>query len=416
MTLSGYRALPEYRTEPRQIAVLGASGSIGVQALDIIASSEGYLKACLLAVYSNTQKLVQLACCHFPERVVIIDRNADTAPLSKLPTKTKVYWGMEGLYQALIDQEYDIVLSGIVGSGGLSSLRQVLEMGKTVALANKESLVMAGEQITELLQRSNGQIIPVDSEHSAIFQCLRASSFRQSGNIDSCSCCRISEQKNQAIARLVLTASGGPFRHYTEDQIRQVTVEDALRHPTWKMGPKITIDSATLMNKAFEMIEAHWLFGVESEKIMVVIHPQSLIHSMVEYIDGAVIAQLSPPDMRLPIQLALTFPDRFTGPAHRFDWTEYRQMEFQQADEERYPALAIGREIIEKGGTTGVVVNAVDEMAVNAFLNGKITLDRIVKACRTILDNHYYEAHPTFERITAVDRWARQETEKWIFS
>lgn len=272
---------------------------------------------------------------------------------------------------------------------------------------------MSGELATELVRDRGGRLIPVDSEHSAIYQCLYGRNPDFAGlpfekrNSDP-------SDISKDVARLILTASGGPFREYSKEDLKKATVQEALCHPTWNMGRKITVDSATLMNKAFEMIEAHWLFGLPAEKIQVMIHPQSLIHSMVEFIDGAVLAQIGPPDMRLPIQLALTAPDRFDGPMRRIDWTKPISFELKPVDRDRFPAIDLGYEILKSGGTAGTVVNAANEVAVQAFLNGKISFDRIVNACRTILNNHYYEAHPNWDRLLEIDRWAREETKKWI--
>ena len=213
---------------------------------------------------------------------------------------------------------------------------------------------------------------------------------------------------------MILTASGGPFRGYTPQQLAGVTADDALRHPTWRMGRKITVDSATLMNKALEIIEARWLFDLAPEQIQVVIHPQSIVHSMVEFVDGSVMAQLSPPDMKLPIQYALTYPDRVDGPASRFDWSQAQQLEFEPADGQQFPALALGMEVAQAGGTAGAVVNAANEAAVAGFLAGEIGFAEIVPACRSILEQHDFEAHPTLERLLALDAWARQEVSRWV--
>lgn len=418
--------------QQRRIAILGASGSIGSQALEIIDASAGKLTAELLSVHSETRKLVDQAKRFHPKTVVITNPEADRSPLSELDPDIEVLFGTGDLDRAVCRPEIDIVLSGIVGSVGLSSVRSALAVGKRVALANKESLVMAGEQLLALARQSGGRLIPVDSEHSAIYQCLqarrlnhlkmRSASNYLSGQNGDDDLLTDNERilfpfaTDDDVSKLILTASGGPFRSFSREQIHQVSIKDALRHPTWKMGKKITIDSATLMNKAFEMVEAHWLFGLPAEKIQVVIHPQSIIHSMVEFIDGAVIAQMSSPDMRLPIQLALTEPYRFEGPMKRLDWTRSMSLEFVPPDLDRFPAIALGFQIVELGGTAGVVVNAADEVAVDAFLKGKLAFDKIVPACQGILDNHYYDARPSFEQILEMNEWARKETEKWIAS
>jgi 1-deoxy-D-xylulose-5-phosphate reductoisomerase len=270
-----------------------------------------------------------------------------------------------------------------------------LDAGKTVALANKESLVMGGSLVTGLAARRNARILPVDSEHSAVFQALQAG-------------------RRDEVKRVVLTASGGPFRKHTKAQLAEVTVEDALNHPTWNMGPKITVDSATMMNKALEIIEARWLFDLRADQIGVVVHPQSIVHSFVEYLDGSVMAQLSPPDMKLPIQYALTWPERKDSPADKFDWTKACHLDFEPPDFDRFPALALGLEAAREGGTTGAVLNAANEAAVAAFLNREIAFTEIVPTCRRVLDHHHYESNPTLDALIELDGWARQEVTKWV--
>jgi 1-deoxy-D-xylulose-5-phosphate reductoisomerase len=287
------------------------------------------------------------------------------------------------------------VLAGIVGSAGLRSTLSALEAKKTVALANKETLVMGGELITKLAAKRGATILPVDSEHSAVFQALRAGS-------------------RDEVARVVLTASGGPFRHLSNDQLRQVTVDDALAHPNWSMGPKITVDSATMMNKALEIVECRWLFGLAPEQIEVVIHPQSVVHSFVEFVDGSVIAQLSPPDMKLPIQYALEFPDRKAGVAERLDWRSRWQLEFEPPDRERFPALELGYRCAKQGGTSGAVLNAANEAAVEAFLTGELHFTEIIPACRSVLESHRFESSPSLHRLIELDGWARQEVSRWV--
>jgi 1-deoxy-D-xylulose-5-phosphate reductoisomerase len=261
-------------------------------------------------------------------------------------------------------------------------------------VANKETLVMAGPLVTELAARRGGKLIPVDSEHSAIFQAIQGCAA-------------------DAIERVVLTGSGGPFRGRTRAQLADVTVDEALRHPTWRMGPKITVDSATLMNKALEVIEARWLFDLPPERIEVIIHPESVIHSFVEFRDGSVLAQLSPPDMRLPIQYALTYPERVAGPARRLNWGELSAWHFEQPDRETFSALQLGFEVARRGGTCGAVLNAANEAAVGRFLAGDLAFLDIPRACRAALDHHHYSPTPTLAELAAVDRWARQEVGRW---
>lgn len=393
---------------PNRVAVLGASGSIGTAALEVIAASGGRLKAVLLSVRRDTVRLVEAARRFHPETVIVADPDADRAPLADLPAGTEALFGPDALVEASRRENIDTVLAAIVGSAGLRSALTAVQSGKTLALANKESLVMAGPILTEAARKNHSRIIPVDSEHSAIYQALASRTPGKAGSFLG------APLAGSAVRRLILTASGGPFRNKTASELEQVTVAQTLRHPTWKMGKKITVDSATMMNKAFEMIEACRLFDVPAERIAVMIHPQSLIHSMVEFIDGAVVAQLSPPDMKLPIQLALYGGNRVAGPTARFDWSRPIAMELLPPDEERFPALRLGREVAQKGGTAGTVINAANEVAVEAFLAGKIPFTKIVAVCWAMLEYHPFEEHPEPERIFALDARIREETLKWI--
>lgn len=389
---------------PRNVAVIGASGSIGTSALDVVAASGGRLRASVLSVNNDVVKLVELAKKFRPDAVVVANPNADRAPLAELPPGIEVLWGPDALAEVVRRPEIDVVLLAIVGVAGLRVAWSALEAGQTLALANKEALVAGGSLMTDLLRTNGGKIYPVDSEHSAIFQCLL------SRRLDSNS----TFVDGSDVERLILTASGGPFRDWSAERLKTATVADALKHPTWQMGAKITVDSASTMNKALEIIEARWLFGLDADKISVVVHPQSIVHSMVEFVDGAVLAQLSPPDMRLPIQLALYETERRPGPTRKFDWTQSATLEFFPPDLERFPALSLGFEVAKKGGTAGVVLNAANEIAVDAFLNGRTTFDKIPVVCRQILEQHTFEEKPTLERIVELDAWARKETEIWI--
>jgi 1-deoxy-D-xylulose-5-phosphate reductoisomerase len=254
---------------------------------------------------------------------------------------------------------------------------------------------MAGPLITRAAAGRNVAILPVDSEHSAVFQALSAG-------------------RRSDVRRIILTASGGPFRQHSQEALRQVTVEQALAHPTWEMGRKITIDSATMMNKALEIIEARWLFDLSPDQIDVVVHPQSVVHSMVEYVDGSVVAQLSPPDMRLPIQYALTYPERCPCPAPRLDLARFFQLDFEPPDEERFPALPLGKEVARRGGTAGAVLNAANEAAVSAFLTEELAFSDIVPACRAVVEHHNFDPSPSLETLLQLDRWARQEVTRWV--
>jgi 1-deoxy-D-xylulose-5-phosphate reductoisomerase len=380
----------------KNIAVLGSTGSIGRNALEVIAASGGRLRPVVLSAFTNAELLIRQACQFRPAIVVAADREAVAGvDWSQLPAECKLLIGPEALVEAACLPEVDVVLTAIVGSAGLRSTWAAIECGKTVALANKETLVMGGGLVTELAARHGAAIVPVDSEHSAVFQALK--------------CGRRNE-----VRRVVLTASGGPFRTYTREQLEAVTVADALAHPTWRMGRKITVDSATMMNKALEIIEARWLFDLRVEEIGVVVHPQSVVHSLVEYVDGSVVAQLSPPDMKLPIQYALTYPERLPGPAEKLDWTQSMQLDFFPPDFERFPALELGLEAARAGGTAGAVLNAANEAAVAQFLAGEIRFIDIIPACRSILEHHEFDPRPSLERLVECDRRAREEMEHWI--
>ena len=382
-------------TRPTNIAVLGSTGSIGRNTLEVIAASNGSMKVAALAAHANTALLLRQAQAVRPKAVAVTDpAAAGRQDWSALPKETELLVGAENLVRLAADESADIVVSAIVGSAGLRSTWAALEAGKTVALANKESLVVGGPLMTELARRKNAHIIPVDSEHSAVFQALRAG-------------------RREEVRRVVLTASGGPFRSLSLEQLAQVTVADALAHPTWTMGPKITVDSATLMNKALEIIEARWLFDLRADQISVVIHPQSIVHSMVEYRDGSVVAQLSPPDMKLPIQYALTWPERREGIAEKLDWSRAMELRFEPPDFERFDALRLGLEAAEAGGTAGAVVNGANEAAVAEFLAGRLGFDRIVPICRSVFDNHKYINDPSLDQLFEADGLARQEVLRW---
>lgn len=380
----------------KNVAVLGSTGSIGQSALDVIAASDGRLRVVALSAHCKLGRLLEQAQRFQPRWIVATnDGLARRFDWSTLPKETELLIGSQALTQIAAAAEVNVVLAAIVGSAGLHSTLAALEAKKTVALANKETLVMAGSLVTRLAAERGAQILPVDSEHSAIFQALRAG-------------------RAEEVRRVVLTASGGPFRELSTEQLKQVTVDDALLHPTWQMGRKITVDSATMMNKALEIIESRWLFDLTADQIEVVIHPQSVVHSFVEFVDGAIIAQLGPPDMKLPIQYALEYPHRTDGVAERLDWGSRWQLEFEPANPERYRALQLGYECARSGGTSGAVLNAANEAAVKAFLEGELHFTEIVPACRSVLEAHYFESNPTLEQLEELDRWARQEVIRWV--
>jgi 1-deoxy-D-xylulose-5-phosphate reductoisomerase len=378
-----------------RVAVLGSTGSIGTSTLDVIASSGGMFSCHLLAAHRSVGPLLEQAARMRPAWVVVVDpAAADEIGAGALPAGTRLAVGPERLDELVRADEIDRVVSAIVGAAGLRSTWAAVEAGKTVALANKETLVMAGPLVMRLAERTGARILPVDSEHSAIHQALCSGTAAE-------------------VRRIILTASGGPFRTRAAETLSAVTPAEALRHPTWSMGPKITVDSATMMNKALELIEARWLFGLPAEKLEVLVHPQSIVHSMVEFVDGSVIAQMSPPDMRLPIQYALAHPRRLPGPARRFDYTQPWTLEFAPPDPLRFPALRLGHEAAARGGTAGAVLNAANEEAVGGFLAGRLRFTDIAAVCERLLAEHPFQQDPELDELCRLDAWARKETARW---
>jgi len=348
-----------------------------------------------LSAHSKWQLLAE-QCRRFRPRVAVLtDRAAfDAADRTAFPADTELLCGEDAACALASAPDVDVVLSAVVGAAGLTGTWAAVEAGKTVALANKESLVVAGALVTELARRRNARLLPVDSEHSAIFQALTGHAAAD-------------------VERVVLTASGGPFRGKTAAELEGVTPAEALKHPTWVMGPKITVDSATLMNKALEVIEARWLFDLTAEQIDVIVHPESVVHSFVEFVDGSVLAQLSPPDMRLPIQLAFTHPHRLSGPAKRMDWKALSALRFEPPDRDTFPALELGFEVARAGGTAGAVLNAANEAAVARFLNSDLRFPDIARCCRAVLSAHDFDPNPTLAQLSELDRWARHEVTRW---
>lgn len=335
--------------------------------------------------------------CHkFKPRVAVItDRRAfDAADRSAFPPETELKYGDDAVCELASAPDVDVVLSAVIGAAGLTGTWAAIEAGKTVALANKETLVIGGPLVTELAAKRNATLLPVDSEHSAIFQALTGHTAAD-------------------VERVVLTASGGPFRGRTATELESVSPEQALKHPTWQMGPKITIDSATLMNKALEVIEARWLFDLRAEQIDVIVHPESVVHSFVEFTDGSVLAQCSPPDMRLPIQFALLYPHRVSGPAKRLNWRELSRWNFEPPDRTTFPALDLGFEVAARGGSCGAVLNAANEKAVLRFLDRQIGFLDIARCVRAVLNAHDFDPAPTLDTLHRLDGWARQEVDRW---
>ncbi len=376
----------------RNIVVLGATGSIGRSALDVIAASGGLLRPYALTAHQRLDELAALAARLRPR--FAIATTPDAPRPAGLPAETIWRTGPHAMLEVVQHEDVDTVLAAIVGRAGLEGTRAAIEAGKRVALANKETLVIAGPLMMALAAERHAELIPVDSEHSAVFQAALAG-------------------RRDEIERVVLTASGGPFRSLSTEELRHVTIDQALAHPTWNMGPKITVDSATMMNKALEIIEARWLFDLSPDQISVAVHPESIVHSMVEFVDGAVLAQLSPPDMRLPIQYALTYPQRRPSPARRLDWDLPWKLHFEPVDRTRFPAVDLGMQVARDGGTAGAVLNAANEQAVARFLDGTLGFHQIVPACRAILEQHDFDPEPTWNDLLTLDQWARQEMAAW---
>jgi len=371
----------------RKIAILGSTGSIGTQALDVVAQNPELFEAFALTANNNVDLLVKQARRFQPEIVVIANEqhyDALQRALSDLPIK--VYAGKEALCDIVKDSNVDIVLASMVGFAGLRPTISAIKAGKAIALANKETLVVAGELINRLAEENRVPILPVDSEHSAIFQCLEPSN---------------------PIEKILLTASGGPFRHCTADELKSVTKSQALAHPTWNMGAKITIDSATMMNKGFEVIEAKWLFGVRPEQIQVVVHPQSVIHSMVQFQDGAVKAQLGVPDMRLPIQYAFSYPKRLPSRFDRLDFFQLKDLTFEEPDVVRFPCLQLAYDALQKGGNMPCIVNAANEIANRAFIDDRISFTRISEIIAQTMQHVPFTTDSSLETYLQTDAEAR---------
>ena len=376
----------------KQIAILGSTGSIGTQALEVIAAHPDKFEVYAITANNSVDLLIDQAIQFKPEMVIIANEQHYAYIKKALENyPIKVYAGVKAICEMVELPSVDVVLTAMVGYAGLLPTIHAVKAGKRIALANKETLVVAGEIICDLAQQYRSAIIPVDSEHSAIFQCL------------------IGEQ-NASVEKIILTASGGPFRKKTYDELRQVTTRDALKHPNWEMGAKITIDSASLMNKGFEVIEAKWLFGLKPSQIEVLIHPQSIIHSMVQFVDGSVKAQLGLPDMKLPIQYAFAFPQRIENNYPRLDFTQYARFDFQQPDTSKFRNLAFAYDAMEKGGTMPCVLNAANEVVVAAFLEEKIGFLRMSDIIEKTMQTASWIAKPTYEDYVLADKQARELT------
>jgi 1-deoxy-D-xylulose-5-phosphate reductoisomerase len=375
----------------KRIAILGSTGSIGRNALKVVDSlGEDYCIVALSA-HSNVELLAEQVRRYKPLYVAVTDDSrAEALKKALTPIRAQILAGAAGMTQIAELDEVDLVLAAVVGAAGLPAILAGAKKGKTLAIANKEPLVMAGRILTETAGQYGATILPVDSEHCAIFQAMMAGAHDE-------------------VSKVILTASGGPFRKATAEQIRNATLQDALNHPTWNMGPKITIDSATMMNKALEVIEARWLFDMPAEKIDVLIHPESIVHSLVEFVDGSVMAQLGTPDMCLPIQYALTYPKRVKGITSHLKLHELGKLTFHAPDMKLFKALAFGFEAARAGGAAPVILNAANEAAVAQFLAGRIKFHEIVELIEHCLNKHNYSSAASLDEIIEADRWARNE-------
>lgn len=373
----------------KKVVLLGSTGSIGTSTLKVVEDLPGHLQLVGLAAGGNLELLLQQTARHRPRAISINDPSKAESARRSVGASTSVHCGNEGLIHLATMPEADIVLIAIVGTAGLQPALAAIRAGKDIAIASKEILVMAGETVMSEARKHGVKVLAVDSEHSAIFQCL-------DGKCPS------------SVRSLWLTASGGPFRRLEREKFASITVEQALKHPSWVMGRKITIDSATLFNKGLEMIEARWLFDVEMPRVRVVVHPQSVVHSMVEYVDGSIIAQMSTPDMCLPIQYALLYPERVSSDRVQTNLAALGRLDFEEPDLDRFPSLNLARRAGDVGGTLPAVLNAANEVAVDAFCDRKISFMEISATVARVMDAHQVVEHPTLEQIIAADAWARE--------
>ncbi len=384
------------KNSKRNIAVLGSTGSIGTQTLDIVAEYPHLFKATVLTARRQWQLLAEQARKFLPEVVIITDETYYPLlkeALADLPIRVEA--GKEAIEAAVALPEVDIVVTAMVGYSGLLPTIAAIKAGKRIALANKETLVVAGQLITDMLKDSTSDIVPVDSEHSAIFQCLVG-------------------EKHSAMRKILLTASGGPFRRLPLEQLEKVTVKDALNHPNWSMGAKVTIDSASMMNKGFEMIEARWLFNCPPEKIEIVVHPQSIVHSMVEFVDGSIKAQLGVPDMHLPIRYALGYPERLATDTPPLTLAQYSTLTFEAPDYKKFPLLSYAFEAVDKGGNMPCILNAANEKGVAAFLDGRIGFTDMPKLVRYTMEKTPFIASPTLPDLVATNSEALRIADEWL--
>jgi 1-deoxy-D-xylulose-5-phosphate reductoisomerase len=384
----------------KRVVVLGATGSIGDSALKVAHDIPGRMEIVGVAANSNAKKLAEAANKTRAQAVCLVDEGKIDILRGALEYQPKIFTGENGLREIARLAEAEMVLIAVVGTGGLHPALDAIDAGKDLAVASKEILVMAGEIVMREARAKGVQVLPVDSEHNAIFQCLDGR--------------RSESSKSEDVRRIILTASGGPFRETPAKDFDSITIEQALKHPTWNMGPKITIDSATLFNKGLEMIEAHWLFGVEMKRVEVVIHPQSIVHSMVEFADGSTLAQLSYSDMCFPIQYAVTWPERVPNSLPPLDFSKVSKLEFEVPRYEDFPALNLARRAGETGGTLPAVLNAANEIAVAAFLDRHLRFPQIWETVEEVMNRHTSVAHPDLDAILRADQWARAEARRVV--
>jgi len=385
------------KIEKKRIAILGSTGSIGLSTLSVLESLGPGYEIQALSGHENWQELARQGLKYHPRKIALTetDNLAEFKEALGTENNIEILTGPDSLKDLALDADCDVIIVAVVGVAALAAVLAGIEAGKTMALANKEALVCAGDLVMSLAREKGVQVLPIDSEHSAILQAMSCGDRKE-------------------VKKVILTASGGPFRKASSDEIDQVSLKDALNHPTWDMGPKITIDSATMMNKALEIVEARWLFELDPEQIEVLIHPESIIHSLVEFCDGSVIAQLSRPDMRLPIQYALTYPNRLPCPAAQLNLHELGQLNFEAPDTKRFPAVRLGFEVARKGGTSGAVLNAANEAAVEAFQAEKIGFTQIAELTESCLKNHEFVKNPDLQQLIQADQWARAEIDRLV--
>lgn len=384
------------------VSILGSTGSIGKNTLEVIRNFPDEFRVIGIAAKSNIQEMEEQIRLFKPKVVALEDPGKAKILKEKVSDicgnhgkpKIDILSGHEGMKAVASHSDTDMVISSMVGAAGLVPTLEAVRSKKRILLANKEVLVMAGEPFMKEVKKNGCEVLPVDSEHSAIFQCL--------------------DGKNPSdIFKIILTASGGPFLHKNKNDLKNVSVEEALKHPNWKMGPKITIDSATMMNKGFEMIEAYWLFNLAEHQIKIIIHPQSIIHSMVEFVDGSILAQLGVPDMKLPIQYAMSYPARLNGLSARLDFAKTGSLTFLEVDAEKFVSVKLAHEALKGGGTLPAVLNAANEIAVSRFLEGQIRFLDMMQLVEDMMQKHKNNVHPGLGDIIEADRWAREESNKW---